>query len=127
MHDHDGRCDDGHRAADRALLSAVGTAAARTGAPVLFDRIARLTDVYRTWNDEDVAAAIVALSTAGRAQHELLSPGIRERIDLSRYGGGGYGVLGEYGAYLCVPARTYPATRRPGTRPHLPRARTLRA
>lgn len=139
-------------AADRVLFSAVGTAAARTGAPVLiehpgpaqidavldallasgvapervavtgcgavapdpaavlaladsgifvlFDRIARLTDVYRTWDDEDVAAAIVALSTAGRAQQVLLSPGIRERIDLRRYGGGGYGVLGEYGAYL---------------------------
>lgn len=192
-------------AADRALLSAVGTAAAGTGAPVLiehpgpaqidavldallasgvapervavtgcgavapdpaavlaladsgifvlFDRIARLTDVYRTWDDEDVAAAIVALSTAGRAQHVLLSPGIRERIDLSRYGGGGCGVLGEYGAYLswhgvdaelgmttspAFPARTRTRgclvaghrahhDRQPGTRPHLPRARRLRA
>lgn len=73
-------------------------ALAETGAFVLFDRIGRLGNVHRAWDDAHVIDAIRALLEAGCGDRILLSPGIRERIDLVAYGGTGYGLL--QGPYL---------------------------
>lgn len=70
------------------------------GVFVVFDRIARLTNVYRRWDDEDVCAGIGSLIADSRTAQILLSPGVSERIDLARYGGGGYALQDEYAPFL---------------------------
>lgn len=66
------------------------TRLADTGAGILFDRLGRLKSIYTPWDDHDVAAAVSHLTTRGYAAQVLLSPGIREKIDLVSFGGTGY-------------------------------------
>ncbi|WP_242888309.1 phosphotriesterase [Actinomadura litoris] len=66
---------------------------AERGVSVQFDRLGRLTNVYTEVDDQDVAAAVLALAERGHAERVLLSPGVSRKIDLKGFGGGGYGFV----------------------------------
>ncbi|MFI0406749.1 phosphotriesterase [Actinomadura sp. 3N508] len=60
-----------------------------------FDGLGRLPTVYREVDDQDVAAAVLALAGRGHAERILLSPRVARKIDLKAFGGGGYGFVAE--------------------------------
>ncbi|TDB79389.1 phosphotriesterase [Actinomadura sp. KC216] len=60
-----------------------------------FDGLGRLPTVYREVDDQDVAAAVLALAERGHAERILLSPRVARKIDLKAFGGGGYGFVAE--------------------------------
>ncbi|WP_171064175.1 phosphotriesterase family protein [Actinomadura soli] len=60
-----------------------------------FDGLGRLPTVNREVDDQDVAAAVLALAGRGHAERVLLSPRVARKIDLKSFGGGGYGFVTE--------------------------------
>ncbi|QXJ22352.1 phosphotriesterase [Actinomadura graeca] len=86
-----------------ALATDVGALAAFAGrgAYVQFDGLGRLPTVYSEVDDQDVAAAVLALAGRGHAERILLSPGVSRKSDLKGFGGGGYGfVVQQFAPYL---------------------------
>ncbi|RKS78914.1 phosphotriesterase-related protein [Actinomadura pelletieri DSM 43383] len=84
-----GHCDD--LATDVEALAAL----ADRGVFVQFNGLGRLSSVYREIDDQDVAAAVLALAGRGHADRILLSPNVSRKIDLTAFGGGGYGFVAQ--------------------------------
>ncbi|TDD64909.1 phosphotriesterase [Actinomadura rubrisoli] len=84
-----GHCD--------GLATDVGSLAALAdrGVFVQFDGLGRLPSVYSEVDDQDVAAAVLALAERGHAERVLLSPDVSRKIHLKAFGGGGYGFVAE--------------------------------
>ncbi|MBD3933831.1 phosphotriesterase [Streptomyces chumphonensis] len=71
------------------------------GVFVRFDQLGRLPTVLSTWDDQDVAAAVLELARRGHGERVLLSQGVRSKAQLLAYGGGGYGfVLRQFVPFL---------------------------
>ncbi|WP_067460392.1 hypothetical protein [Actinomadura macra] len=79
------------------LATDVGALAALAGRGVYlqFDGLGRLPSVYSEVDDQDVAAAVLALADRGHAERILLSPGVSRKSDLKGFGGGGYGFVAQ--------------------------------
>lgn len=84
-----GRCDG--LATDSGALAGL----AGRGAFLQFDGLGRLPTVHSEVDDQDVAAAVLALAERGLAGQVLLSPAVERKHHLAAYGGGGYAFVVE--------------------------------
>ncbi|GAA4239873.1 phosphotriesterase [Actinomadura meridiana] len=89
-----GRIAVGHCDGLAADVDALAELAGR-GVFVQFDELGRLPTVYREVDDQDVAAAVLALAGRGHAERILLSPRVSQKIGLKGYGGVGYGFVAQ--------------------------------